>query len=467
MSSLLRFVFLLFFALAPGVPLATQDSPGSTNFSADIARIIEEEMRAQNAPGAAVAIVFNGEVIFAEGFGVRNTETNDSVTPDTLFMFGSTLKPLTSIGLLRLVESGGVDLDAPVSLYLPEIAFPDTVLVRHLLSHTTGLSDDANGDGPRDPAALRESMARFTRDSFFAPAGELHSYSNPGFDIAGAVIESVSGQYYADYMAAEVFAPMGMTRATFDPNVAITYPVAVGYQRGLLGNNAVRRNASHTTEAPSGLAYASVNDLTKLIEFVLNEGQANGQTILTNSMAEAMWTPAAVSIVSPMRYGLGFFIEDYRGTVRVGHGGNVDGYSSMLETLPEYGLGVVVLANSSGFDANPIFDAVVDALIDLPATSESVTKQPAIDLEAYAGSYALRDLNGDPSFTVTVTVEGERLLAQVAGQPPLTLRAAEQDLFEIYFGEIATGQKLAFLRDDTGTITYIHAGGRAGTRITN
>ncbi|MBW4438384.1 MAG: beta-lactamase family protein [Pleurocapsa minor GSE-CHR-MK-17-07R] len=467
MIVLLRSVCVLFLVLVLGNSAVAQTAPDSTDFTPVLTQIIEEELGAQGAPGAAVAVVFQGEVIFSEGIGVRSTETGDPVTPDTLFMFGSTLKPLTSIGLLRLVESGAVSLDAPVSRYLPELALPETLLVHHLLSHTGGLSDAASTDGPRNPADLRASMTRFNEAALFAPPGELHSYSNPGFDIIGAVIESASGQYYADYMARAVFGAMGMQRATFDPNVAITYPVAVGHQPGLLGNSPVRRNSSHTTEAPSGLAYASVNDLTHLIDFVLNDGVVNGETVLNPALAQAMWTPADVRIVSPMQYGLGFFIDDYRGTPRVGHGGNVDGYTALLQTLPAYELGVVVLANSSGFDGGPIFDAVVEQLLDLPAVSEEPAVPLAVDPNEYSGIYEVRDLDGQPAFTVMMTAEGDQLLAQITGQPPLELRATATDTFDITFGGTSTGQQMAFLRDESGAIAYLHAGGRAATRLSD
>lgn len=467
MVVLFRSICVILLALVVGNSATAQTPTGSSDFASVLTQIIEEELNAQGAPGAAVAVVFQGEVIFSEGIGVRSTETGDPVTPDTLFMFGSTLKPLTSIGLLRLVESGAVSLDAPVSRYLPEPALPETLQVRHLLSHTGGLSDATSADGPRNPADLRASMTRFNEAALFAPPGELHSYSNPGFDIIGAIIEAASGEYYADYMATAVFGAMGMQRATFDPGVAITYPVAVGYQPGLLGSSPVRRNSSHTTEAPSGLAYASVNDLSHLIDFVLNDGVVNGETILSPALAQAMWTPADVRIVSPMQYGLGFFIDEYRGTPRVGHGGNVEGYTSLLQTLPEVELGVVVLANSSGFDAGPIFDAVAEQLLDLPAASEEPAVPLAVDPSEYAGTYAVRDLDGQPTFTVTVTAEGNQLLAQITGQPPLELRAAAPDTFDITFGGTSTGQQMAFLRDESGAIAYVHAGSRAATPVSD
>jgi CubicO group peptidase (beta-lactamase class C family) len=463
MKRLISFI-LIASLLVLAVPAAAQDTPTTDFETAAIDDAIASAMEAQRAPGLAIAIVYQGQVVYAAGYGVRDTETNAPITPDTLFMFGSTLKPLTTIGLLRLVEQGLVDLDAPVSTYLPELPIGDAITARQLLSHTAGLADEANADGPQNPEALRESMAQFTEAAMFAPAGTAHSYSNPGYDIAGTVIEAASGQYYDDYMASQVFAPMGMERTTFDPNVAITYPVAAGYQPGMLGISAVRRNSSHTTEAPSGLAYSSVNDLTRLLEFILEGGVVGGEPVLSAELAQAMATPAQVRIASPMRYGLGLFVEQYRGTTRIGHGGNVDGYSALMETLPAHDLGVVVLANVSAFDASPIFDAVVDTLLNLPATSEESAPYTPDNLADYVGEYVVRDLAGEPAFTGRVSLEGERLQVQISGQPTLELRATAPDTFEVYFGEMASGQLVTFLRDETGTVGYLFLGNRVACR---
>lgn len=456
----LSIIVMLLLALVLTAPLSAQPPSAVEGFTT-VETVIEQQMAQQGVPGLAVAVVYDDELVYAQGFGVRSTETNDPVTPDTLFMIASTTKPLTAIGLLRLVDAGLVDLDAPVTTYLPDVLWDDDITVRHLLSHTAGLSDAGDSMVSRDPDALRESLSLFSEASLFASPGLVHSYSNPGIDLIGAVIESVSGQYYADYMASEVFAPMGMTRSTFLASLAVTFPTAVGYQPDLMP---VRPLPDNAAEFPSGFALSSVTDLTHLLAFILNQGTVNQTAIVSPALAQAMQTPASVRLVSPMTYGLGLAIESYRGTVRVGHNGSIIGFTSLLQTLPAHDLGVVVLTNSTGFDAEPIFSAVTDALIDLPPEDTRPAAAPAEPLADFVGQYVLRDLAGEPTFSAAVSLADGALRLQIMGQPPLDLRPTAPGTFELYVGAVPTGQRVAFLRDETGAVRYIHAGGRVGVR---
>lgn len=453
-------IVMLLAALVLAAPLTAQPAPSADDFAA-VETVIDQQMAQQGVPGLAVAVVYQDELVYAQGFGVRSTETNDPVTPDTLFMIASTTKPLTAIGLLRLVDAGLVDLDAPVTTYLPELPWNEDITVRHLLSHTAGLSDAGDSLVSRDPDALRESVSLFSEASLFAPPGLVHSYSNPGIDLVGAIIEAVSGQYYADYMASEVFTPMGMTRSTFLASQAVTFPTAVGYQPDLMP---VRPLPDNAAEFPSGFALSSVTDLAHLVAFILNAGAVNETPIMSEGLAQEMQTPASVRLVSPVTYGLGLALEPYRETMRVGHNGNIIGFTSLLQTLPDHDLGVVVLTNSTGFDAEPIFSAVTDALIDLPPEDTVVSAVDAGDLTDFVGDYVLRDLAGEPTYSAAVSLLDGALRLQITGQPPLDLRPTAPDTFELYFGPMSIGQTVAFLRDESGAARYIHVGGRVGVR---
>jgi CubicO group peptidase (beta-lactamase class C family) len=427
---------------------------------------ISEALTAQNTPGLSVAVVYQGRVIYSGGFGVRNLETRDPVTADTLFQIGSVTKPLTAIGVLRLVQRGQVDLDAPVSQYLPEFTVSDNITVRHLLSHLGGLNDQAIPFGPTDPDALRASMATFDARAQFADVGLVQSYSNPGFNIVGAVIEAVSGQSYADYMAQRVFEPMGMARTTFHANRAITYPVAVGHVPTLFGVAPQRPTSDNAAEYPSGFAYSSALDLTHLIEFILNDGQTNGRAVLTTDLARAMQQPVAGGL-SGGWYGLGLTVGTYRGTVDIGHNGQIEGYAALLQTLPEVDFGVVVLANNSAFDAAPIFDTAVEVVLDLPEpaqpTAEAIADLPP--LADYVGDYDIRTVDGAAFVSINITAEqrdnGGYLIARALGQPLIRLNPVGVDLFEMVVAEQVIGQ-VGFIRDETDAVRFISLGGRTG-----
>ncbi|MBK8024652.1 MAG: beta-lactamase family protein [Chloroflexi bacterium] len=455
-----RVIVLALTLLLFTLPALAQEPLDAEALKTEIERLREEG----GAPGLAVAVVYDGEVIFSEGFGVRNTETNDPVTADTLFRIGSTTKPLTAIGLLMLVEQGLLDLDAPVSSIVPEFQAGDDITVRHLLSHMSGLSDNAEPYGRLDPEALRDYVAALGEGARFAPAGEVLSYSNPGFDVAGRVIEVVSGQHYADYMADKVFPALEMRRTTLYPNLAMTYPLAVGYSRGLLGNAPVRPMVDNVAEYPAGFIFSSVNDLTRLAQVVLDKGMLDGEPILSAELAAEMQTPAAM--LGTTGYGLGLIVGDYQGVRTLGHDGAINGYSSYFNTIPEYGLGVIVLASVDGFDALPIFEEIADLLLDLPkSTMAAGPSLPAEALAEYAGEYVLSDIYGGEVASIRIAVEEEDLVATVTGQPPLQLVPAAADVFEIAFGGVQVGQQAIFVRDAAGAVQYLNVGFRAAARV--
>lgn len=426
--------------------------------------VITAQLDEQNTAGLAIAVVQGQDVIYAGGFGVRNTETQEAVTTDTLFQIGSTTKPLTAIGVLQLVEAGILDLDAPIVQYLPEFAVDDAITLRHLLSHSAGLNDEANPRGSLAPEALSQAILSFASAAQFAPVGELQSYSNVGFNIAGAILESAADSYYAEYMDT-VFRQLKMERTTFDPTVAMTYPLAVGYQPGLFGSTAVRPLSANTAEAPSGILYSTVDDLAQLVEFFLNDGMVDSMAIVSPEMFVTMTTPAATRLGSEVPYGLGVFIGNDQGTMTWGHDGKIDGYTAVLRTWPAHDLGVVMLANNIAFDGRTIEEVIAATLLTLPATQpspkEAVTSE---DLTPYLGTYVIANPQGEPAFTVQVNMNDGLLSAQITGQPTLELRPAAPDTFDAYFAGSPVGAQVVFLRDVTGNVRYISAGFRAGIR---
>lgn len=457
-----RFFLGLLALLCLGLmPLAAQPAQSTPDFTA-LETVITEQLQAQNTPGIAIAIVHQGAVIYRAGFGVRSIEGQEPVTPDTLFRIGSTTKPMTALGLLMLAEDGRVALDAPISTYLPDFALGDDITVRHLLSHTAGLSDEAQAYGSLDADALAESMGNFTSASQFAPAGQVHSYSNPGFNIAGRVIEVVTGQYYADYMEKVVFRALGLKRTTLYPNIAITYPVAIGYEPSLFGRlNVTRPNTDNVAEYPSGFAYSSVNDLTNLINFILMEGQP----ILGEVWGKEMLTPVVPAISGGFEYGLGVMIGEYRGTPMIGHDGKINGYTALLQTLPAHQFGVVILGNNIAFDPTPIFDAAVDSVLTLPVPDETADIVQTGELDDYVGTYALKNPAGDVVISVRVTLENGGLTAAPDGQPRLDLIPISGiNTFEAHLGGQPLGVTLTFMADEQGTFTYLSVGYRVATR---
>ncbi len=201
-----------------------------TDFSA-LEQTIAEELKATNTPGAALGIVRGDRLIYAKGFGTANVETGAPVTPDMLFRLGSTTKMFTAAALVQLANAGKLDLKQPIGKYArglsPKLA---QVSSHQLLTHTSGLSDGAVMFGNHDDAALAETVRGLKDTDFFTEPGQIISYANPGYWVAGYVIEQVSGKAYADQLNEALFKPLGMQRTTLRPTLAMTWPLSQGHE---------------------------------------------------------------------------------------------------------------------------------------------------------------------------------------------------------------------------------------------
>jgi CubicO group peptidase (beta-lactamase class C family) len=424
---------------------------------------IEQQMAAQQVPGLAVAIYQNGVQLFAQGFGVADVTENRAVTPATLFRIGSITKPLTTIGLMQLVEAGQVELDAPVVTYLPEFKVSDQITVRQLLSHSSGLGDAAIPYGRTDPAALHDYVASLTPASAFAPPGTLFSYSNPGFNTVGRIIEVVSGMPYADYMTTEVFPLLGMTHTTFRRDVALEQGLALGYYPSRDVPTPVDRDPDNGAEYPAGFAFSNVEDLSRLALFLLNDGALDGQQLLQPASVQAMKSPVIQVEPLEIAYGLGLLLRQRGEETIIGHHGNINGYAATLELLPSHGLAVIVLSNRNNFEVPRIARAVTELFVDRAEASPVAAQLPELDeaaLAAYAGRYVMpnampTDLSGQEAEAMTVAMQDGRLTASLPGVT-FELRPVGPDLFDLYVPQtVEPVTRLAFMRDASGAIAYM------------
>ncbi|HEX6622876.1 MAG TPA: serine hydrolase domain-containing protein, partial [Pyrinomonadaceae bacterium] len=184
--------------------------PGAVNFD-ELEKVVLDELRETKTPGAAIAIVNGGRVVYAKGFGVRDVETNTPVTADTLFRLGSTTKMFTGAAAVVLAEQGKIRLDAPVGDYAkglpPKLS---RVTAHQLLSNAAGVADFSPPSVSHDDAVLAAMVRGWKDDALFGEPGKVYSYSSPGFWLAGYVIEEAGGKPYADMMEELLFKPLGM-----------------------------------------------------------------------------------------------------------------------------------------------------------------------------------------------------------------------------------------------------------------
>lgn len=304
--------------------------------------LVRDEMAARHIPGLSLAVIRAGVVLKAQGYGLANVELQVAAKRETIYQSGSMGKQFTATAVMQLVQDGRVQLDEPVSTYLPEA--PATwakVTVRHLLNHTAGIWD--NNFWPR--FNLREDMtdaqllrAAFSLDLTVEP-GFAYAYSNAGYVVLGILISQVSGRSYADFLRDRIFEPLGMKTARIIDEEEIILNRASGYQfvDGKLKNQ--RWVAPTYNRTGDGSLYFSVDDLVKW------DAGLNSEAILKKSNLDAMWAPARTNSGSISEYGFGWALDGIKGHRRIHHAGGWQGFSTNIERFPDDRLTVIILTN--------------------------------------------------------------------------------------------------------------------------
>ncbi len=316
-------------------------------------------LKQYQAPGAAVALVRGGEVVWSKGYGLADKERNIPVTTDTVFQVASISKSVTAWGVMRLAQNGQLDLDAPVAQYLTRWQLPPSeydaggVTIRRLLSHSAGLSLHGYPGLPPDQPlpSLEESLSGNNGGAgdvrIVMEPGAQYSYSGGGYTLLQLVIEEVTGQSFSDYMQREILDPLGMSHSSFEWRSDLQPATAVGYN--LAGRP--HPNFLFTEKAAAGL-YTTAPDLARIVAAGMPgpNGAAAGRGVLEPETLDLMFTPV-VPLQGIEKFlggamGLGHFVETLPdGTKAVSHGGSNQGWQLQFMALPERGEGIVILTN--------------------------------------------------------------------------------------------------------------------------
>ncbi len=331
-------------------------------------------------PGLALAIVLNNEVIMSEGFGHRNMKEQLPVTSNTLFAIGSSSKAFTAMCVGILNDEGKVDWDKPLRNYLPTFKLQDDfasarMTPRDLVTHRSGLPrHDLLWYGA---AFTRKEM--FDRLQYLEPSKDFRTdfqYQNLMFLTAGYLIEQVSNNSWEDFVRARIFQPLGMTSSNFsvlESQKAADFALPYQEKKEVVTLIPFR---DITAVGPAGSINSNLNDMTKWVLLNLNKGKAGATQVLSETGLAQMHTPY-MTIAQPLKYtelshgsyGLGWFIQNYRGHNRVSHGGNIDGFSALVSLFPQDNLGAVLLTNLNG---NPLPSIVNNYVSDVLLNLEPV-----------------------------------------------------------------------------------------------
>lgn len=399
----------------------------------------------------SVLVVQGDKVVFEKSYGDANLEWNIPDDSLTKFRIGSMTKQFTAASILLLEERGKLSTDDLVKKYMPD-APPawDKITIYHLLTHTSGIPSftsfpdyHATEATPTAPKAL---VDRFRDKPLEFQPGEKWNYSNSGYVLLGYLLEKISGQTYADFVAENIFKPLGMKDTGYDSNSAIIPHRATGYSPS--PNGPV--NAGYidmTIPFSAGALYSTTHDL------LLWEQALYGGKVLSAASLKKMTTPYKQD------YGCGLMIHATKGHLEYEHGGGIEGFNTEMAYYPDDKLTVIVLANLNGGAPGDIagkLAAVVHGEKVVLQSERKEIKVPHEVLAKYVGYYELA-----PGIFINMSLDGDKFFTQLTGQPKFEVFAeTEKD----FFLKVVDAQ-LTFEMDGQGKVTdvVLHQNGQDQT----
>jgi CubicO group peptidase (beta-lactamase class C family) len=450
-------------ALLPAAARAQQQAAANASLAGQVDRVFAQWDRA-GSPGCAVAASRDGQLLYTHGYGSANLEYDVPITPASIFESGSVAKQFTAAAIVLLAQDGKLSLDDDIRRYLPEVPdFGETIRIRHLLTHTSGLRDQwellgIEGRGPgtqvHSPATTLDLVTHQKALNF--PPGTEYSYSNTGYSLLGIIVQRVSGQSLDAFTQARLFQPLGMTHTRWrDDFTAIVKGRTTAYSG--TAANGFKTDMSFTNMIGNGGLLTTVGDLLRWNENFFNPSVGG------RAFVDSMQTRMVLRSGRRISYALGLEVGSYDGVAEVSHSGSTAGYRTYLARYPEQHVSLAVLCNLGSTNPVALGHQVADLLVTKPAAAAQsgapTVTLSAAQLERWAGTYV--DARTDRALHLAVR---DGALAMADG-PSVVARPVTPNAFrafgnaDLVFSGSAPARRALLIRDgDTSVFTEAHAG---------
>jgi D-alanyl-D-alanine carboxypeptidase len=405
-----------------------------------------------DSPGATVIVTSDGKTVFRKAYGMARLEPRLALDAGMSLRLGSLTKQFTATAILMLAEQGELSLADDIRKFLPH--FPDkgnTITIAHLLTHTSGIANYTDDPGyifnMAKDMTVEQVIATFKDvPATFAP-GERFAYSNSGYFLLGAIIEKVSGKRYADFLAQQIFEPLGMRHTAYEGVERHKNVQAQGYS-GSDGKFVPHAPLSMTQPFAAGSLVSTVDDLARW-----NAAIADGKLLRKESWQQA-FTPYVLTNGATTGYGYGWGIGTLNGSTAIGHGGGINGFSSFALHLPNENVYVAVLANSESGVPEIVANMAAAIVIGRPFPDfKERPVKPAVPVglapgvfERYVGKYELA-----PGFIIEIKLVAGKYIAQASREGP-------QEIFplsDVLFYSRTVDAQLRFEPDPDGVVRQL------------
>ncbi len=436
---------------------------------------IEEKVEARRKelgiPGMSLAIVKDDQIIYVKGFGSKDFAKQIAVTGDTQFAIGSASKAFTALSILMSQDEGKLSLDDNPKKHLPYFKINDAgidknITIRDILSHASGLNR----------TDLGWITGKLTREEIIKVAGEAKPqaklrekflYQNVMFLAAGEIVSKVQKQPWERFVETRIFAPLGMTNSDLSVTaMQSAKDFSLGYDYNFDTKETRLLPFRNINEiAPAGAINSSAKDMANWLRFVLNRGEVGGKRLVSKAGFEE-WLKPQMKIGGKSSYGLGWFLQEWNGLKVVQHGGNIDGFNSMVAMIPEKKIGFVMLTNVSGSSlGSELMPVVWENILGNPNASNQTIS--SADAGKKVGKYRFESAG----FDIEIKMQDNKLVAVVPGQPTYVLEKTGERKYKLggapdgFF--ITFKDDSAFLEQPQGnyTLPKVKADGQVETKI--
>ncbi|MBI1780714.1 MAG: beta-lactamase family protein [Sphingobacteriales bacterium] len=411
--------------------LLTANSYGQTKQDKQLIKNVDQlitEKYSSVAPGCAVLIAKDGQVIFKKAFGIANRELNVPMQTDMVFRIGSMTKQYTAIAILQLVEKGKISLQDNIQKFIKVSSDKwQNITIENLLTHTSGIIgyDALDFHIPNAiridfaPKQFIDSLVKLPLE--FTPSTKFN-YSNSNYLLLGYIIEQVSGKSYKDYLQENIFKPTGLTNTYYDSPTEIISNRISGYTK----DSSAFHNADYismTQAFSAGALLSNVDDLFKWQQAL------NSYKLVKKETLDKAFSPYKLTNGQFSDYGYGWFIKDWKGSKSIGHGGAIDGFRSMETFFPDQNIFIATLFNSDNDEYFSLFENITNLVIGKSfQTSYKDLKVSDTILNSYVGIYKFPE---DSTQFLKIYKKDNRLFAELSNGSGnnMTLLAQSETLF--------------------------------------
>ena len=376
-------------------------SAGVTDFTKAIEKLeaaVRHEVEHKDLPAFSISLVDDHRVVWADGFGFQDAEKKVPATAQTVYRVGSISKLFTDIAVMQLVERGELDLDVPIDTYVPEFSPENAsgipITLRQMMSHRSGLvreSPVGNYFDPTEPT-LRETVASLNETKLVYQPETKTKYSNAAIAVVGAVVESKLDVSHPERVRQSILEPLNMTSSSFVVTPVVAPKLATGWMHAYDGRRPFAAPTFLLGTGPAGNLYSSVEDLSKFLVCMFDEGKTESGQLVRPETYRVMTTPLTDDEGKPQGFGIGFHVQELDGYKKIGHGGAVYGFSTQLEALPERRLGVVAAASLDG--TNGVVQRLADYALRLMIAAQDEKPLPEYRTTASIPPQRARELIG-------------------------------------------------------------------------